>query len=384
MLSCRLPADIGSDIGQPGGSCPWGASSTRELRAIIDGVNAELHARDHESGGRAARDIVVVGASAGGVEALRQFVAGFQPDLPAAIFVVLHVMPGGTSVLAQILQRHTRLLCAAAQNGDPIEPGRIYVAPPDFHMLLSDEQVIVTRGPRENGHRPAVDPLFRSAAQTFGRRVIGVVLSGALDDGTLGLRMIADAGGRALVQDPKEALYPSMPRSALEYVRSAEPLPVSDMAARICEMISRTMAGVAAASPTSSQAELTELEMDPAGTPNARLTDLTCPECGGTLWETEENGVTRFRCHVGHAYSTGSLDVSQSDALESALWGALRSLQERARLFRRLSQRADEQRSRHYGSKAEEAARHAEVLRSLIESTGRMPGEADEAATVGE
>lgn len=326
---------------------------------------------------------MVVGASAGGVEALGALVAGLPREIHAAVFVVLHVMPGGTSVLAQILQRQTHLRCSSAEDGDPIEPGRIYVAPPDCHMLLSKDGVQLTRGPRENGHRPAVDQLFRSAAHAFGPRVIGVVLSGALDDGTVGLRAVVDAGGCAIVQDSEEALYSSMPRSALEYVRSAESLPVSDMGTRICEMIAGSRADLTTASTTSSQAEEAEPQVDQAGTPNGRLTDLTCPECGGTLWEIEENGVTRFRCHVGHAYSVGALDVSQSEALEGALWGALRSLQERARLFRRLSRRADESHTGRYARKAEEASRHAEVLRALIESAGREPGEADESTSPG-
>lgn len=329
-------------------------------------------------------DIIVVGASAGGVEALEQFVAGFDPQVRAAIFIVLHVMPGGTSVLPQILQRRTRLECSPAQDGALIVSGRIYVAPPDYHMLLSEDEVRLTHGPRENGHRPAVDSLFRSAARSFGTRVTGVVLSGALDDGTVGLRMIADAGGHALVQAPEEALYPSMPRSALEYVSGAEALPVSEMAQRIGEIIAQSSVDLPSPPTPSQPSEETSPQVDQAGTPNGRLTDLTCPECGGTLWETKENGVTRFRCHVGHAYSVGSLDVSQSDALEGALWGALRSLQERARLFRRLSQREHDKRADHYARKAEEAARHAEVLRTLIEQAGREPGEAGEASASGE
>lgn len=339
--------------------------------------------RDGETTSKPQRDIVVVGASAGGVEALEQFVAGFPPEVGAAIFVVLHVMPGGTSVLAQILQRRTELKCMAARNDDPIERGRIYVAPPDHHMLVHEGGVVLTHGPRENGHRPAVDPLFRSAARAFGRRVIGVVLSGALDDGTAGLRMIADTGGCALVQDPAEAVYSSMPRSALHYVPSARALPVSDIAARICEMIDRPVTTPDPEPPAQIPAEeKIAPELDPAGTPHGRLTDLTCPECGGTLWETQENGVDRFRCHVGHAYSVGSLDISQSDALEAALWGALRSLQERARLFHRLSRRSGA--NSRYDRKAEEALRHAEELRALIEGVGREPGESDEAGVAGE
>jgi two-component system chemotaxis response regulator CheB len=328
------------------------------------------------------RDIIVVGASAGGVEALEQFVAGFPPEIGAAIFVVLHVMPGGTSVLPQILRRKTQLQCAAAENGDRIERGRIYVAPPDHHMLVQPDRVVLTRGPRENGHRPAVDPLFRSAARAFGRRVIGVVLSGALDDGTAGLRMIADAGGCPIVQDPARSLYPGMPRSALDHVPGAIVAPVADIAARICEIIDRP---VTATEPVQAQASVSTgpsmAERSDIDARRGALTDLTCPECGGTLWESEENGVTRFRCHVGHAFTVGTLDVGQSDALESALWGALRSLQERAALFRRLSRRAGD--PSRYTAKAREAEQHAEALRTVIERIGGAPGESGEADVAG-
>jgi two-component system, chemotaxis family, protein-glutamate methylesterase/glutaminase len=329
------------------------------------------------------RDIVVVGASAGGVEALERFVAGFPPEAGAAIFVVLHVMPGGTSVLAQILQRKTALQCRPAQDGDPIERGRIYVAPPDHHMLLHRDGVTLSHGPRENGHRPAIDPLFRSAARAFGRRVIGVVLSGALDDGTAGLRMIVDAGGCAIVQTPREALYGSMPSSALTHVQRAESLPVADMAARICEIIDRPVspAEPQVRAPQPNASEQPAAAHDPVANRGGNLTDLTCPECGGTLWETTESGVSRFRCHVGHVYSAGALDVSQSEALEAALWGALRSLQERGRLFRRLSQRSRDNRSVRYRIKADEANAHAAALRLLIEGIDREPGEADETGT---
>ena len=214
--------------------------------------------------------------------------------------------------------------------------------------------------------------------------MIGVVLSGALDDGALGLRMIADAGGCALVQDPEEAPYSSMPLAAQRYVQSAELLPVADLAQRVCEIIARPPSEPAPAASTTSQTHQIEHPMDPVGAPNETLTDLTCPECGGTLWEVEEDGVIRFRCRVGHTYSSGSLDVSQSEALEAALCGALRSLQERARLFRRLSQRADENPAGRYAARAEEAAGHTEVLQALIGSTGREQGEADETATPGE
>ena len=185
----------------------------------------------------AQRDIVVIGASAGGVEALTTLFSGLPLELPAAVFVVLHVMPGGTSVLPRILSRAGSLPVSAAVDGQPIERGRAYVAPPDHHMLILDGEVRLTSGPRENGHRPAVDPLFRSAARAHGRKVIGAVLSGALDDGTAGLRMISEADGLALVQDPASALYPSMPDAALDYTPAARAVPIEELADAICQAI---------------------------------------------------------------------------------------------------------------------------------------------------
>jgi two-component system chemotaxis response regulator CheB len=201
-----------------------------DVETPLGGPPQESHPADQ-------RDIVVIGASAGGVEALRTLVQGLPADLPAAVFVVLHMLPRSTSRLAQILDRRCRLTVAAAVDGEPIERGRVYVAPPDHHMLLELGHVRLTRDPRENGHRPAVNPLFRSAAQEHGPRVIGAVLSGALDDGTAGLKMIVDRGGAALVQDPADALYPSMPRSALENEPAARAVPIAAMAEAVRAMI---------------------------------------------------------------------------------------------------------------------------------------------------
>jgi two-component system chemotaxis response regulator CheB len=327
------------------------------------------------------RDIVVVGASAGGVEALGTLVAGLPAELAASVFVVLHVLPGGVSVLPKILARAGALPVAAATDGEAIERGRVYVAPSDHHMLLIDGCVHLTRGPRENGHRPAVDPLFRSAARAYSRRVIGAVLSGALDDGTAGLRMISDNGGVALTQDPADALYPSMPSSALKHDPSARAVPIARLADVICAAIDEQLPE------PESGAEVTELtgKSEPQSTDRGDegpqpglLTAITCPECGGALWEHDEGGLLRYRCHVGHAYSADSLEVSHSQSLEGSLWAALRSLQERAELFRRLALRmGDEERLERRVRTAEQ---HAGVLRSLITNVGREPGTAGETA----
>ena len=194
------------------------------------------------------RDVVAIGASAGGVEALGALVEMFPAELPAAVFVVLHLLPTGTSMLPEILSRRGKLPAASARDGEPIRRGRIYVAPPDLHMLIEDGQVALSNGPREHGHRPAVDPLFRSAASHCGERVVGVVLSGALDDGTEGLRSIRAHGGIALVQEPRDALYPGMPRTAIEHDAADLVLPVGEMAGAICRLLDPSTAEAAAAS----------------------------------------------------------------------------------------------------------------------------------------
>lgn len=326
------------------------------------------------------RDIIVVGASAGGVEALATLVAGLPTELPASVFVVLHVLPGGVSVLPKILARAGTLPVAAAVDGEKIERGRVYVAPADHHLLLHDGHVQLTRGPRENGHRPALDPLFRSAARAYGRRVIGAVLSGALDDGTAGLRMISDAGGLAFVQDPADALYPGMPSSALEHDPGARPVPIRELAHTICSAVDELLAGDEQALESVAEAKPQPASPDRSDDdPRAGLlTSITCPECGGALWEHDEEGLLRFKCHVGHAYSADSLEVNQSQSLEAALWAALRSLQERANLFRRLSRRAGGE--RRLEAKARLADDHASVLRSLVTTFGREPGTAGETA----
>lgn len=327
----------------------------------------------------AQRDIVVIGASAGGVEALMTLFGGLPLELPAAVFVVLHVMPGGTSVLPRILSRAGPLPVSAAANGEPIERGRAYVGPPDHHMLIRDGEVRLTNGPRENGHRPAVDPLFRSAARAHGRKVIGVVLSGALDDGSAGLQMIGEAGGLALVQEPASALYPSMPDSALGHTPSARAVPIEELADAICQAVDEPLAHGADDDREQlvTSVPVDEPERSDDNPRNGVLSAITCPECGGSLWEHDDHeGMLRFKCHVGHAYSVDSLEISQAQALEAALWAALRSLQERAELFRRLARRVGG--GERLESKAKVVDEHAAVMRELVTSFGSEPGTAGE------
>jgi two-component system, chemotaxis family, protein-glutamate methylesterase/glutaminase len=323
------------------------------------------------------RDLIAIGASAGGVEALSQVAAGLPRELPAAVLVVLHVLPTGTSVLPQILERAGALPASSAENGEPLERGHIYVAPPDHHLLVWDGRIQLSRGPRENGHRPGVDPTFRSAARNYGDRVIGVVLSGTLDDGTAGMRVVKSRGGVTVAQDPDDCSYPGMPQSAIDHGVADHVLPVGGIPDCICSLLDKPVEASPPAPETAPRTNWapTEVTLDLADNRRARdgqATGLTCPECGGTLWAHEEGDLLRFRCHVGHAYSTQSMQIEQSRALETALWSALRSLEEQADLYKRIARRSSaSSTSRRFEKRAAEASHHADTIRNTILDLGR-------------
>lgn len=317
----------------------------------------------------ASHDIVVIGASAGGVEAISTVVAGLPKELRAAVLVVLH-MSRGRSLLPDILSRAGRLPASSPNDGERLQYGRIYVAAPDHHMTIEGDVIRMTHGPTENGVRPAVDPLFRSAARAFGPRVIGVVLTGSLDDGTAGLMAVKEAGGIAIVQDPDEAFAPSMPRSAMQAITVDHVLPIREVAPMIEALVrERTAPRQAGPAPSAASMEsdrgveaiaLTE------GDRPGRLAVFTCPECSGNLWESDENGLLRFRCRVGHVYSSESMMAAQTDAVDRALWTALRALEERAALTRKLASRARDREHVWVAGAFEERARAAEEQAALV------------------
>lgn len=320
-------------------------------------------------------DIIVVGASAGGVEALVKVVRGLPSDLPGAVFVVLHVPPYATSALPRILNSAGPLPAVHAVDGEPIERGRIYVAPPDYHLLVDLGRVRVTRGPRENRHRPAVDPLFRSAARSYGPRTVGVVLTGALDDGTAGLLAIKKRGGVAIVQDPDEALFSGMPAGALEYVDVDECLSLRDIAPALAR-ISREPADEEGGHPVSEELEIeskiavldeTALEREYSF---GQLAGFACPDCKGPLWEIHDGELLRFRCRTGHAFTAEGLVAGQSEALEEALYMALNTLEESRLMAERLAAEAhgrDHGRvAQRFEYRARDAQRRAEVIRQAL------------------
>lgn len=287
------------------------------------------------------RDIIVIGASAGGIEALRRLAGGLPAELPAAVFVVIHSGAASPGILPQIMDRAGPLRCLRVSDGEPFERGRIYVAPPDRHMLLEQDRVLLRNGPRENRTRPAIDPLFRSAAVHFGGRVVGVVLTGFLNDGTAGLRAVKRCGGLAVVQDPADAVAADMPRSALRHVAVDHCLPLDGIAA----LLARLAAEPAGESPEvpefiRREAEIAKQEQrsmqieSELGPPSV----FTCPDCHGALWEIRDGDLIRFRCHIGHSFTSRVLLEAASDELEQALSSALRSHKERTELLRRMAE----------------------------------------------
>jgi len=327
-------------------------------------------------------DIIVVGASAGGVETLCQLVCGLPPDLPAAVFIVLHIPPHGKSVLPRILSRviekqHGKLSLQARHptDGELIEPGQIYVAPPDKHLLIKDSCIHLVRGPRENSHRPAVDPLFRIAAHTYGARVVGVILSGLLDDGTAGLLAIKQCGGVAIAQDPEEALYSGMPRNAIENVDVDYILKVADISKTLTKLASKPVVESKVQVPDERmdmEANVAEFDLNTMeknqqiGTPSG----FACPECRGVLWELHDGKLVRFRCRTGHAYSTNTLLAEQTDALEVALWSALRALEEKAALTDRMAIRARTRSqsisAKRFQEQAQDSQKSAALVRQML------------------
>jgi two-component system, chemotaxis family, protein-glutamate methylesterase/glutaminase len=318
-------------------------------------------------------DIIVMGASAGGMQVVIEILRGLPRDLPAAVFVVLHTAPSSPGILPQILDRASALSCAHAKDGERIQRGRVYVAQPDHHILLKDGRIVLTRGPRENGFRPAVDPLFRTAARVYGPRVIGVVLSGGLDDGTEGLLLVKRHGGIAVVQDPEEAIFPSMPASAIQTVEVDHVLPTAAIAPMLVRLAHQPVAEGALPMAEGNGAARDVAE----GGDNALQTGMpgppskfTCPDCGGALWELRDGRLIKYRCHVGHGYTPDGLVAAQSEALETALWSALRALEENADLRRRMARRAAKgnwpQLVRQYELQAAETEERATVIRNLL------------------
>jgi two-component system, chemotaxis family, protein-glutamate methylesterase/glutaminase len=312
-----------------------------------------------------------VGASAGGVEALRDLVALLPADFPAVILVVLHLPPSGTSVLPQILQRAGTLPARQAEDGVELAGGCIYVAPPDFHLLVDGRHARLDHGPRVNGHRPAIDNLFASAAHAFGEGVAGIVLSGVLDDGAAGLMSIKRHGGLTLVQDPSQAHYSQMPLAAIEQAQPDGVGTIAELAAAMIEAATPPPEDPPTASGDPREDPVLAVDRGASDSPQpGDPTGLTCPECNGAIWESFEHGLIRLRCRTGHEYGPEAFVAAQYDRVEAALWTALRTLEERAVLHRRMAARyrdRDNPRlAERFATRASESVEHAIVLRSVL------------------
>jgi two-component system chemotaxis response regulator CheB len=319
--------------------------------------------------------IVVIGASAGGIETLRELVRDLPASFSAPICVVMHISPESPGVLAEILRRAGRLFAATAQSGERLRAGRIYVAPPDHHLLVEPGIARVTKGPRENRFRPAIDPLFRSAAQGYGPAAIGVILSGNLDDGTAGLWVIKKLGGVTIVQDPADALFPSMPNHAIRKVDVDYVVPLAKIAPLLHELTAR---------PVRDAGEITvpehgDVEIRIAKEQNSREAGLervgepspyACPECHGVLLQLKEADRVRFRCHIGHAYSMDSLLADIDTGIENAMGVAVRALEEAGLLMQQMARQLTDSRQDAEATRMAEAAERArqqsESIRDML------------------
>lgn len=321
------------------------------------------------------RNIVVIGASAGGVEALQRLFSGLGAATGASYFVVQHLAPHTPSQLDRILQAATAMPVRFAHDREPILPDTVYLATPDRHLLLQDNETRITRGPRECRARPAVDVLFRSAALAFGPRVIGVVLTGSLDDGTAGLWQIKDRHGLALVQAPDDASHASMPQSAIDHVDVDFVGPVHALARRIAEEVATPRPFPGQDAPRPGQRVENQVAMEgngmQAGVMNlGQVSKYTCPECHGVLVQIEEGRQLRFRCHTGHAYSPKSLLVEVNEAIDNGIWDVVRVIEERILLLRQTADMAAAagkgHEARRLRSKAELAEEKCRPLRELV------------------
>ncbi len=345
--------------------------------------------RIEPSDGDVKRDLVAIGASAGGIEALARLLPTLPRDLPAAIALVLHLGPDSVSTLPALLSRGGPLAAEYATDGVELRRGRIFVAPANRHMVVEDGRLRLLEGPRQNHVRPAIDPLFRSAARERGRRVVAVVLSGMLDDGSAGLVAVRRAGGVAVVQAPEDALFRDMPQNAIDAAGADYTVSIDDMGALLDRLVRESVREVAMAPRRraqpigSSDVVHRPAGEGPDGTPAGKPSMFACPDCGGVLFESEIDG--QFTCRVGHAYSPEALLAQDVDRVEEAMWAGLRALEESAVLARRLERRARDRAQRRTASRfaeqAAEADARARVLRGLLQ--GAPPAAARPTARAG-
>jgi two-component system, chemotaxis family, protein-glutamate methylesterase/glutaminase len=318
-------------------------------------------------------DIIVIGGSAGALQPVIQIVRGLPSSLPAAVFVALHTSPETPGMLPRLLGNGSTMSAAYAVDGEPIRHGHVFIAPPDHHLILEEGRVRIARGPRENGFRPAVDPLFRTAAEHYGRRVVGIVLSGGLDDGANGLGAVKRRGGVAIVQHLDEAFVRSMPLAAIRQVEVDHVVPAAEMigiVVRLAEDGSQQERTTMTTTKKKPDRAVRGVKALVDGSLPGPPSGFTCPECGGALWELQDGEQLRFACHVGHAYSPETLLNGKAAMLEPVLWTALRALEENGAFLRRMADRARDQGlvniAHGYSERAVDIERRADVVRGVL------------------
>ncbi len=319
-------------------------------------------------GSNRGRRIVVAAASAGGVEALQALLSRLPADFPAPVLVVLHVPATGGRALPRIMDRAGQLSAVAATDGEHLQPGRVYVAPPDRHLLVIGNTVRLSHGPRQNGHRPAADPLFGSAALAAGPRVIGVVLSGTLDDGAAGSAAVERRGGTVVIQDPHESAYGGMPHAAIAMTRRPVVLTVRQIA-EFLDTQTRILVAAAKQAPDPELERYVRLLLHPRPAIPAGAV-ITCPECGGPLrGEHEGTAAVRYWCALGHSWSPETFAEGHSAAVERALWSATLRLDERWRLSQELAESAElrghDESAAMFRKAADQARAAADAVRGL-------------------
>lgn len=319
--------------------------------------------------------VVVIGASAGGMDALTRLAAQLPGDFPAPIFVVHHMAADTSGAgLVQAIERSGRLACTEAHDGEPFEAGHIYLAPTDHHLLLMKGKMLVTKGARENRSRPGIDPLFRSAAVAYRSKVVGVLLTGHLDDGTAGMMAIHRCGGVCVVQDPRDAAYPDMPQNALNQVDVDHTVPLAQMGALLGRLVHRrTLQDRPVPKDIAIEAKIAERVLSDLPSVDAlgRLVPFNCPGCGGVLWEVAKADSLRYRCHTGHAFSGSVLLAEQTAKIEETLWVALRMFEERRNLLMNMSTSSSRGFSVSAAERAKDSEVHIERIRSMLKSSDK-------------
>ncbi|WP_208296519.1 chemotaxis protein CheB [Massilia sp. CCM 8734] len=314
--------------------------------------------------------IIVIGTSAGGQSALSVLVAQLPADFPAAILIVQHMAATSSNeAMLRLLADKGNLPCKQAAQHGVIKSGYIYLAQPDHHLMISQGKTLATKGARENRARPAIDPLFRSAAVEFGNRVIGVILTGYLDDGTSGMEVIRRCGGICVVQDPADAAYPDMPQNVLNHVKVDHCVPLAEMGSLLTRLaLSERGARIAVPADVAIEAKiaqrvLSDLEsVDFLGT----QVPFNCPGCGGVLWQMKVGEHLRFRCHTGHAYTVATLLAEQTAKMEETLWVALRMFEENKNLLVKMGTEGTASPS--YAERVEQSDIHIRRIKAMLHS----------------